>query len=277
MTSISGHMRIVMRSALYPVSQSPWGDAGNEWSFLFAGGKAGFVIDPNAAMLFQDSAGTTAVTADNDPVGLAVDQSPNDNNFLQATSGNRPTYNVSGDYTFLTGDGSNDAIAGESFAWAAGSAFFCFAISGAAQSETFFSEGRSSSNTPMYSLGAGGTSNNRLTIFVRNDGGSILVNNEETTTPIFDGSPHVVSIMDTGSSFRVWIDGAEDAGSPFSYIRSGDLTLNKATLFALGRSSNSYHFTGDFYGAAGRAGTVSDAVRQQVEAMMALRCGVTLS
>ena len=50
-----------------------------------------------AQALFQDSAGTVAVTADGDPDGLMIDQSPNSINAVQTISSRRPTYNTSPD------------------------------------------------------------------------------------------------------------------------------------------------------------------------------------
>jgi hypothetical protein len=58
---------------------------------LFASGEQGWWYDPsNFATLFQDSAGTTPVTAMEQPVGLQLDLSGRGNHRFQATSGNRP-------------------------------------------------------------------------------------------------------------------------------------------------------------------------------------------
>lgn len=67
------------------------------------GGGGGFtyapalILDPSdLSTLFQDSAGTTPVAADGDPVGRWNDKSGNGHDFIQATSGSRPAYRVSG-------------------------------------------------------------------------------------------------------------------------------------------------------------------------------------
>jgi hypothetical protein len=58
---------------------------------LFANGEQGLWYDPsNFATLFQDSAGTTPVTAVEQPVGLQLDLSGRGNHALQSTSANRP-------------------------------------------------------------------------------------------------------------------------------------------------------------------------------------------
>ena len=58
---------------------------------LFAAGEQGWVYDPsNLASLFQDAAGTTPVTAMEQPVGLQLDLSGRGNHRRQTTSANRP-------------------------------------------------------------------------------------------------------------------------------------------------------------------------------------------
>ena len=66
------------------------------------------VYDPSdLATLFQDSAGTTPVTADGDPVGLILDQAGNSaRDMMQATSGSRPIYRTSGGKAWLENDGT---------------------------------------------------------------------------------------------------------------------------------------------------------------------------
>jgi hypothetical protein len=59
-------------------------------------------------LLFQDSAGTTPVVINNEPVGLVIDKSGNVNNAAQTVSAARPTYNDTPDR--LTLDKVDDAI-----------------------------------------------------------------------------------------------------------------------------------------------------------------------
>lgn len=69
---------------------SPFDQPFNPASF-FANGEQGWVYDPsNMATLFQDSAGTTPVTAMEQPVGLQLDLSGRNNHRFQATNANRP-------------------------------------------------------------------------------------------------------------------------------------------------------------------------------------------
>ena len=68
---------------------------------LFASGEQGvWFDDSNITTMFQDSAGTTPVTAVEQPVGRQLDLSGNNNHRTQATSANRPT--LSARYNLLT-------------------------------------------------------------------------------------------------------------------------------------------------------------------------------
>ena len=73
---------------------------------LFANGEQGVWYDPSdLSTLFQDSAGTTPVTADSQPVGLALDKSGNGNHASQATATARPLYRTDGTRHWLEFDG----------------------------------------------------------------------------------------------------------------------------------------------------------------------------
>ena len=78
-------------------------------STLFASGEQGAWYDPSdMSTLFQDSAGTTPVTASGQPVGLMLDKSGRGNHATQATAASRPTYTVSGGLSYLAFDGVDD-------------------------------------------------------------------------------------------------------------------------------------------------------------------------
>jgi len=62
-------------------------------SELFEDGAQGVWYDPSdLSTMFQDSAGTTPVTADGQPVGLILDKSGRNNHASQATAAKRPIY-----------------------------------------------------------------------------------------------------------------------------------------------------------------------------------------
>lgn len=86
----------------------------------FVNGEKGFVHDhTDPTKLFQNSNGTTAVTADGDPYGYVTDLSGCGSPAIQATSARRPTFNTGGNRgTFNTSRLSTAAInltAGDEF------------------------------------------------------------------------------------------------------------------------------------------------------------------
>jgi len=97
----SGTSGLALGTGLYKGVSSLWGGAsglvdgfGGEFSpaSLFAAGEQGAWYDPSdLSTLFQDSAGTTPVTAAGQPVGRMVDKSGRGNHATQATAAARPT------------------------------------------------------------------------------------------------------------------------------------------------------------------------------------------
>lgn len=68
-------------------------------------------FDPSQmSSLFQDIAGTMAVSADNQPVGLWQDLSANGQNLGQEVSAARPTYRTDGSFHWVEADGVDDGL-----------------------------------------------------------------------------------------------------------------------------------------------------------------------
>ncbi len=80
---------------------------------LFAAGEQGIWLDPSDfSTLFQDSAGTTPVTALGQPVGKILDKSGRGNHASQTTSASRPTLQQdSNGLYYLSFDGTDDGMA----------------------------------------------------------------------------------------------------------------------------------------------------------------------
>jgi hypothetical protein len=80
---------------------------------LFAASEKGVWFDPSdITTLFQDSAGTTPVTAAGQPVGRMLDKSGNGAHATQATAGARPTYQIDQyGWPYLSFNGSSSFMA----------------------------------------------------------------------------------------------------------------------------------------------------------------------
>ena len=86
---------------------------------LFASGEQGAWYDPSdLSTMFQDSAGTTPVTAAGQPVGKILDKSGRGNHASQATAAARPILQTDGTYWWLRGDGVDDMVQTPTIGWA---------------------------------------------------------------------------------------------------------------------------------------------------------------
>lgn len=86
--------------------------AGFDPATLFAAGEKGAWYDAAAwaTTAFQDTAGSTAVTAAGQPVGRLLDRSGRGNHLTQSTSGFRPTLEIVSGKAGVLGDGVDDLM-----------------------------------------------------------------------------------------------------------------------------------------------------------------------
>lgn len=200
--------------------------------------------------------------------------------FLQSDTAKEPTFKIrtngSATYNALNSSGVDELLTSTPSMYAQGGMVMVFGVSGAAQSDKIiFAESSSASVTQLYMLGTGITDTGALKLFIRNDANTTLLL-VESTVDIADGSPHVVTVIDTGSSYEFRVDGAA-AGSG-SYTRSGTLTLNVANMLALKRTTESNWFAGDLISPIFADPTVVSAAEiRTMEAYIAQLMGVTLS
>jgi len=113
----------IFESAIYRAIKSVFdkvtygGSAPFDPASLFTGGYTGGWYDPSdLSTLWQDSARTTQVTADGEPVGCIDDKSGNGNHLTQSTSGARPQYKTSGGLHWLEFDGIDDFMTNSGYA-----------------------------------------------------------------------------------------------------------------------------------------------------------------
>lgn len=111
------------------------GASGMVIPYLFRDGKQGVWFNySDFSNLFQDSAGTIAVTAAGQPIGRVLDKSGNNNHKTQGTSTARPLLQQDSNLKYyLDFDGIDDGMATSSITWATTqSAFIAFHDSGIA-------------------------------------------------------------------------------------------------------------------------------------------------
>ena len=111
-------LRPVVRPVLRGLQDQSYGRrVGFYPATLYVSGQAGLWYEPSTiSTLYQDNAGTTAVTASGQQVGKESDKSGRANHAFQATGPSRPTYTVVSSIPFLAYDGVDDGIATAGFA-----------------------------------------------------------------------------------------------------------------------------------------------------------------
>jgi hypothetical protein len=208
----------------------------------------------DTATLFQDIAGSSAVTADAQTVGTWNDKSGGSFH-LTATADDttRPTYHITSGVPWVEWDGTNDMLrrTADLGMYAAGAASIFVAVRGNPGTDRrLVASGNSGNNTPVYvPLQSGLVTANRAAAFIRNAAGTELFGSsgavDLSTTAVFNNTDHVVGVVDTGSSLTLWIDGAEQ--TPIAYTRSGALTSDRFSLGALLRAAAANFWAGRIY------------------------------
>lgn len=93
-----------------PFSGSAIAGGGAEFSPLDIAGLVGAWDGSDTAKLWQDTAGTTAITASGQSVARVDDMSGNGYHIIQTTAANRPTYTDDANGRYLLFDGVNDVL-----------------------------------------------------------------------------------------------------------------------------------------------------------------------
>lgn len=207
--------------------------------------------------LFQDSAGTTPVTADNDPVGKMNDKSGNARHLLQATAGFRPLYKtaVVGSKAALRLDGVDDLMTAAVSGWPEQAPFYIAAVLMARVSGSVLRAFGSFTGSKGWQFGQGpaGLTGGLTTLGVENL--------ESTAAMFVAGTPAYVSVEFTavtfdakfrknGSALGTTVDGTADtnagvtdislgANPPGSFFWDGDV----AEVVALGRAPTAAEIT----------------------------------
>lgn len=223
---------------------------------LFSGGQQGAWYDPSDVnTLFQDSAGTTPVTAVGQPVGLILDKSGRGNHASQSTPGSRPLYQVDGTgRPYLSLDGSDDFLITPTITPGIdGVQVFAGVRKLSTATGTLLELGPSGTNNGIFTFGLGNWSSTFDVFASRGtiSAGATSGSNIAPATLVVGG---IASISGPFSRFR--INGAQ-VGQNISSQGSGN--YNSYPIYIGRRGGASNPFNGRLYGLVVRFGANLDA------------------
>ena len=260
-----------IRSAIRPSIRSSFGiDILDELqaliTSLFSANEQGAFYIPKPVVngvqsLFQDDAGTVAVTADGDPVGLMLDQSGNGNHATQSVSGSRPVN------PGLAYDGVDDFLENS---FEMGSSDFIISIVAGTQglsgdTPCAFGLGSTTGRKGLYFYANTdfGTANNQVRVFALDT--EIIVGPD-----IRDTGDRILTITRENNTFSLYVDGEFYSSGVASGAFSKGLAIGTAPI-NLDRKYN-----GDKLGSMVLVKTSNFANRAKIENYLASEAGVTL-
>ena len=219
-----------------------------------------------AQSLFQDSAGTVPVTADGDPDGLIIDQSPNSINASQSVSAERPVYTLANGLDFLLFDEVDDHLLLPFIAGDADNFVFSIAVTpegaGFPEARYFGLVGTGINLQCGYNTEVG-------TVFTRIGGTTYA-----TSSNITLGNTYVISHIRQGGVSSIRINGAV-----FSLGGSGpgaDSQLSNTGVLGAGYQSDNYKLKGKIHAALFRYGSITESQLSDIDTYFASVAGVTL-
>lgn len=253
----------------------------------FSGGVRGLWIDPSDfSSMFQDSAGTTAVTAVGQSVGLIRDKSGNANHLTQATSGNRPVLaqDAGGFYylqftgtsstagKFLTG-GTTANLAPRTSSWQSVSgAKFDDALAGRA----IYARSKAGGFVGRYSNHRD-ASGQLINFWDNAGGGGVTAGDTDTSTSV----RVITTLTDRIQGLlREWTNRVA-LGVSITFTPDSGTDRNAAYRFLVGAYNDATDsgiinpLTGRLYGLF-LIFNIDSGTRQRAESYMATKCGVTL-
>lgn len=243
---------------------------------LFALGEQGAWYDPSdLTTLYQDSAGTTPVTAHGQPVGLMLDKSGNGRHASQPTAASRPLYQSVGGLQYLLFDGIDDFLVTGSIDFTATDKVSVFAgvrkLSDAAAGAVvdFGTLGATVGVFRMFSPVTAGFANYNFSS--TGDGALVQLNTNifpAPTTNILTGASNI-----SGPRISLRVDAIERGMSTSS---QGAGAYGNHPLYIGRRGGTSLPFTGHLYGLIIRGALTDDPTTIKVEQLLATKTGVTL-
>jgi len=239
---------------------------------LFGNAEQGAIYIPRPIVngtqaLFQNAAGTTPVTADGDPVGLMIDQSPNSNNASQSVSAERQVYTLANGLDFLLFDAVNDHLLLPFIAGDADNFVFSIAVT--------LNVG--SNNNPRY-FGLVGTGINLQCGYI-NDSGIIFTRVANTTyntgSEVVLGNTYVISHIVQNGIPSIRINAVNKNFSAGGDPIANSKFSNTGALGA-GHRPNAFKLKGKIHAALFRYGSITEGQLSDIDTYFASVAGVTL-
>ncbi len=235
--------------------------------------------------LFQEIAGSTAVSSSGQTVGKWNDKSGNSRHIAAvADDTTRPLYDLTSGVHSVVGDGTNDMLFGTSIPamWQAGAWTLVLAIkANPAVTAVLVSEGDTASNNTIasYARANGTTASTAGYSYIRDNTGAVNLTDPTVVlkTGAFDNNYRVFIISDDGTGLTTWLDGVKTAKITTGYNRGGgSTTLNRFSMFARLRNTIDAWFAAQVQHASGFNRAFSDAEAAQATTYAALKQGRTL-
>ena len=230
---------------------------------LFKNGEQGWWYDPSdLSTLFQDSAGTMPVTADNQPVRLMLDKSGNNNHMLSTTDAKRPVYKTDGTFHWLQPNGSSHSMSTESINMSAFDGLVC----GLSISRPV---GNTGNMIPIEFSTNSGSGTGRFGWFVQAVSGTSgtlsfrLEGSIATTTALIRAIQDDKNIVVIGRGdiaddiLQSYISGQLDSNIT---VDKGTGNLDNQILYLFARNNASSFFSGRFYGSIGTTNNTLESV-----------------
>ena len=233
-------------------------------TLLFSNNEVGVMYDPSDfSTMFQDSAGTTPVTAVEQSVGLILDKSGNGNHATQATSTARPVLRTGLDYDGVDDKHSQSAGGGSTTQF-----FLCAGIKpegGAGAVRVLWSDAGTNTGY-IVRLNA----SNQLELAAGNGTAYTTI---ATVATLDVGTAYVVTVWDDGTNLNVQVNNGAVASVARPVVAAGTAT---ASIGSDNGAATGW-FNGLIYSliqVKDDAGT--DAERASAKAYVASKSGVTL-
>lgn len=244
-----------------------------------------FWYEPALGGMFQSNAGTTAASANTNPVGYMPDQSGNAFTQLSAADDTtRPLLGGVGTNPYLLFDGTNDILRalgdGASFAAAiAGGTSWFLALQSntSGTGKTVLGQSRSTTSVPAIILTASNsTTASTAACFIRNDANTTLISTTTAVqTGVYDNTAKVYGTIEDGSGVTPYVNGV--AGTRVTHTTlSGVVTSDRLSLGSGLNTAPTGFWSGRIYAVVGVNRVLTAPEIANLTTYLGTRAGLTV-